>query len=119
MAQYGVDDELPLQPIGALDGASWHQPVALAGYVNRLRLSMFLGVCKERTGLGVESHFWVSTHIDDTVEARLQIFNVESELVHIGPSGRLIQILVKLSDVSLFRGQSLFFLLTSTFFLPK
>ena len=104
VAQHGVDDELPFQSIGALDGASGHQPVALAGDVNGLRLSMFLGVCVERTGLRIKAHLRVGTHIDRPVKSWLQILYLKPELVHIRPSRRLIQIQVELPDLLLSLG---------------
>ena len=101
MTQHSVDDELPFQTVGTFNGASWHQPVALAGDVNGLRLSMFLRVGIERTGFRIKAHLRVGTHIDRPVETRLQILNLKPELVYIRPSGRLIEVLMELLDILL------------------
>ena len=108
MAQCGIDDEEPLQPIGALDGATRHQHIALPRDVNRLWQVVLRRIGIERTGIGVEPHLWVGTHIDRTVQSRFQILDIEAELIHIGPSCRLIEVLVELQNLGFVFWQFLF-----------
>ena len=104
VAQHGIDDELPFQTVSAVDGASRHQSVALAGDVNRLRLSMFLCVSIERTGLRIKSHLRVSTHIVRPVKSWLKILYLKPELIYICPSRSLIEVQMELPDLLLSLG---------------
>ena len=94
--QHHIHDKEPLQPIGALHGSPRHQVVALLGYAHGLRLVMKVGIGIERSRIGVIAHLRVGTHIDRPVESRLQILDLEAELVLVSPPRRLIQIRVEL-----------------------
>ena len=64
------------------------------------------GVGIERTGVRVESRLRVGTHIDRSVQAGLQEFYVEVELVLIGAASRIIYIKVELSDLLCLLGKT-------------
>ena len=57
---------------------------------------MNVGIGIERPRIGVIPHLRVGTHIDRPVESRLQILDLEAELVLVSPPRRLIQIRVEL-----------------------
>ena len=47
-------------------------------------------VCIERTGLSIEAHLRVGTHIHRAIQSGLQELDIEAELVLISPSRRII-----------------------------
>ena len=106
MPHYLLHYEGPVQMIGSGGGSSWHQMVFSSAYCNGLGVFMTLGVGIERSGIGVESCLRVSTHIDRSVQAGLQEFYVEVELVLIGSASCIIYIKVELTDFIFFLGQT-------------
>ena len=93
--------------IGTRDGASRHQLVTLPGNPGLLRLLMLLTISLEGARIRVEVHLRVGTQIDCPLQLWLQILDVQSELVLIGSAGCLIQVLMELPHVLLFKGQFL------------
>jgi hypothetical protein len=55
-----------------------------------LRQVVMLRISIEGTSLSAESCGRVGTHIDRTVETRLQKLDVEAKLILIGPANRMI-----------------------------
>ena len=82
--------------IGTRDGTARHQHVAFQRDRCRLRLVVLLAVCLEGTRIRIEIHLRVGTHINRPLQLRLQILDVQPELVLIRPPRRLVQVLMKL-----------------------
>ena len=68
---------------------------------------MLLRISLERSGIGVEVHLGVGTHIDGALQRGLEILDVEAKLVLVGSASRLVQVLMKLSHLVFLRGQLL------------
>ena len=90
MAHHRLYDKGPVQMIGTRDGATRHQVILLATDDHWLRQIVTLRIGVERTRLQVDAHLRISTHIDRTVESRLQELDIEAELVLISPPSRII-----------------------------
>ena len=51
---------------------------------------MGYGISVERPGQRIEAHFGIGTHVDRPVEDGIQIFDVETKLILVGFSCRII-----------------------------
>ena len=105
MTQHIFHDKLPVQMVCSRDSTPGHQPVFLATDIDGLRLVVLQRVGIERAGIRIKAHLRISTHIYRTVQARLQELDVQTKLVLVSPSRRIIYIMVELTDVFFLRGQ--------------
>ena len=97
-AQHLIDDKRPVQLIGSGDSASRHQVVLFIRDSHRLGQVVSLRIGIKRTSLLVEAHLRIGTHIDRSVQSRLQKLDVEAKLILISPSRRIVYIKVELLD---------------------
>ena len=102
VAQHLLYDEEPVEVICSCDGASRHQSVALPRYFGWFGLVVLISVGLEWACIRVPVHLWIGTHIHGALYFWVQIFDVDAELVLIGSSRRVVQVLVELADVGFF-----------------
>ena len=100
-AHHGVDNEGPVQVIGASNGATRHQVILLATDHYWLRQLVIFCVSIERTGFSIEPHTRVGTHVDSAIQSWLQELNIKTKLILISPACCVIQIEVELPDIPL------------------
>ena len=97
-AQHLIDDKRPVQLVSSGDGSSRHQVILFVGDGNRLGQVVSLCIGIERTSLWVEAYLRIGTHVNRSVQSRLQKLDVEPKLILISPSRRIVYIKVELLD---------------------
>ena len=90
MTHHRLNDKSPVEMIGPRYRSTRHQMILFTTDHHRLRQFVVLRISIEGASLSIKPHLWISTHINGTVQSRLQKLNVKTKLVLISPSRRVI-----------------------------